>query len=142
MPVLPHNFPTLRQVGKRNQQIVMVNDLQAQQTRITERGRSVGGRFEHLTQVEAYVRENWSKQHPDECPTCGTNHSRQGGILNVVETLRSKTADERNQLRDEYAKLKTEIEQIQKKLGELGYPMAAATYSTSHGISHLKLLTN
>ena len=98
-----------------------LHELQTLQTRVTERGRSASDHFDHLTQVEAYVRGNWSKQHPDDCPTCGTNHSDQGGILKVVETLRSKTADERNQLREEYAKLKTEIDRTQKKLSDLGY---------------------
>jgi hypothetical protein len=41
--------------------------------------------------------------------------------LKVVESLRAKTADEREQLREEYAKLKTEIDQTQKRLNELGY---------------------
>jgi energy-coupling factor transporter ATP-binding protein EcfA2 len=98
-----------------------LHEFQAHQKQVIERGRIAGGHFDHLTQVEAYVRENWSKQHPDDCPTCGTNHSAHGGILKVVESLRAKTAGEREQLREEYTKFKTEIDQAQKRLNELGY---------------------
>jgi hypothetical protein len=97
-----------------------LRDLQALQKQIVERGQSAGVHFEHLATVEAFVRETWSKDHPGECPTCGTDHTAHGGILKVVEELRAKTSSDRDQLRQEFSELKVQIEQTQKQLAELG----------------------
>lgn len=97
-----------------------VNRLQAIQQDVLKRGRDVGAHFEHLTKVEAFVRESWAELHADSCPTCGANHADHGGILSVVETLREQTVAERQRLREEYADLKTTIEGFQKQLLGLG----------------------
>jgi hypothetical protein len=93
--------------------------LQAQQ-RVVEEGRSAARHLEHLTQVEAYLRESWSKEHADQCPTCGADHSERGGILAVNEALRNQTAAQRDGLRREYGRLKKEIEKIQGGLARVG----------------------
>ena len=97
-----------------------LSELQASQNKIVERGRSAGGHFEHLTKVEAFVRETWSKDHPEDCPTCGTDHSDHGGILKVVEALRTQTSQERDELRQEFGDLKLQIQKTQKNLAALG----------------------
>jgi len=97
-----------------------LRDLQTRQNLVLEHGRSAGGHFEHLTTVEAYVRETWSKDHSGECPTCGTDQTAHGGILKVVEELRNQTSSERDRLRQEFSDLKVQIEQTQKQLAELG----------------------
>lgn len=97
-----------------------LRELQALQKQVLERGRSAGGHFDHLTTVEAFVRETWSKDHSGECPTCGTDHTAHGGILKVVEELRTQTSNERDRLRQEFSELKVQIEQTQKQLAELG----------------------
>jgi len=97
-----------------------LRELQTLQKQVLERGRSAGGHFEHLTTVEAFVRETWSKDHSGECPTCGTDHTAHGGILKVVEELRIQTSGERDRLRQEFSDLKVQIEQTQKQLAELG----------------------
>jgi hypothetical protein len=110
-----------------------LQDLQERQRKVLERGRDAAAHYEHLTQVEAYVREGWSKGHPNDCPTCGTNHAKDGGILKVVESLRTQTAAERDQLREDFGKLKSEIDKSQKKLTEIGRaqcPVSADEQST------------
>ena len=97
-----------------------LRELQTIQKQTLERGRSAGGHFEHLTTVKAFVRETWSKDHANARPTCGTDHTEPGGILKVVETLRTQTSIERDRLREEFGALKTQIEQMQKQLAELG----------------------
>jgi energy-coupling factor transporter ATP-binding protein EcfA2 len=97
-----------------------LRELQTLQKLVLERGRSASGHYEHLTTVEAYVRETWSRDHSGECPTCGTDHTAHGGILKVVEGLRNHTSNERDQLRQEFTNLKVQIEQTQKQLAELG----------------------
>lgn len=97
-----------------------LRELQDLQKETLERGRSAAGHLEHLTTVEAFVRETWSRDNSGECPTCGTDHSAHGGILKVVEELRAQTSVERERLRHEYAALKVQVEQTQKQLAELG----------------------
>lgn len=108
-------------------------NLQVQQKDVLERGRSAGAHFDHLTQVGAFIRENWSKQHPDDCPTCGTNHSEHGGILKVVELLQANTAAERERLREAYSALKIQIDGTQKRLtvaGQAECPLSAEEQSS------------
>ncbi len=97
-----------------------LDQLQAEQQRIVEQGRNAARHFDHLNQVEAYVRESWSKQDPDRCPTCGASHGDQGGILPVIESWREQTAAERDRLRGEYSRLKAEVDDLQKSLAALG----------------------
>jgi hypothetical protein len=93
-----------------------LDKLLAEQQRIVEQGRNAARHFDHLTQVEAYVRETWGRQHPDQCPTCGVDHAGHGGILPVIQSWREQTAAERDRLRGEYGRLKAEIDEVQKGL--------------------------
>lgn len=97
-----------------------LRELQTLQKQVLEHGRSVSGHFEHLTKVEAFVRETWSREHSGECPTCGVDHTADGGILKVVETLRIQISSDRERLRQEFNALKVQIEQMQKQLATLG----------------------
>lgn len=109
-----------------------LTDLQLEQKQILELGQSKDNHFQHLTQVEVYIRETWSKMNFDDCPTCGTNHSEQGGILKVVESLRKKTSAKREHLRDKYKEIRVQIDQTQKRLIELGQaqcPLSSAEQS-------------
>jgi AAA domain len=94
--------------------------LQAKQKRVLEGGQSARAHFEHLERVETWVQESWTKLHANSCPTCGADHSDRGGILKVVETLREQTAARREELREEYLRLKIAIENVQKQLVESG----------------------
>ncbi len=97
-----------------------LEELQKQQQRITEAGQDARTHLEHLTQVEAFVSQTWSKLHPDDCPTCGVNHAQQGGVLNVIRGLKAKATGERDRLRGEFAKTKEQIDGAQKKLSTFG----------------------
>ncbi len=97
-----------------------LRELQALQKQVVERGQSIGRHFDHLTLVEAFVRETWSSDRSGECPTCGTDHTAQGGILKVVEGLRTEISRERDRLRLEFNDRKIQIQLTQKQLAELG----------------------
>ncbi|RPJ86062.1 MAG: hypothetical protein EHM18_08145, partial [Acidobacteria bacterium] len=97
-----------------------LDKLQAEQQRIVEQGRNAARHFDHLAQVDAYVRETWGKEHPDQCPTCGAGHAEQGGIVSVIQSWREQTAAERDRMRREYTRLKTEIDDLQKGLADHG----------------------
>jgi len=94
--------------------------LQVKQQEVQAAGQNVRAHFDHLTKVESYLRESWSRLHANTCPTCGADHSVGGGILNVVETQRMQAESEREQLRREYLSLKSTIEGIQHQLVEFG----------------------
>lgn len=107
--------------------------LQAEQQAVLERGQTAKAHFDHLTSVEPYVREAWSKHDADNCPTCGANHSSHGGILKVVESLRQQTATARETLRKEYLALRIKIDHVQKQLLDLGVakcPLSAEEQSS------------
>jgi hypothetical protein len=95
-------------------------ELRAQQQQIADRGRSVRARLDHLRQVETYLRETWSREYPDECPTCGATHSQKGGIVAAVESLQSRLTAERTDLQGQYEGLRSEIRGVQSTLAELG----------------------
>ncbi len=103
-----------------------LSSLQKEQARILEEGRNIRTHYDHLTQVDAFIRETWSKSHPDDCPTCGARHEEHGGILKVVQSLKAKTEAERDKKLGEYSQLKSDIESIQKEMslsGQLQCPL-------------------
>ncbi len=112
--------PQARTSPETNPLAKKLDELQTEQQRIIEQGRNAARYFDHLTQVEAYVRETWGKHHADQCPTCGMNHAEQGGILPVIQSLREQTAAERDRLRTEYSRLKGQIDEAQKGFAGLG----------------------
>jgi hypothetical protein len=98
-----------------------IRELQAKQQQVILSGRTARAQLDHLVQAEAFVRETWSKQYPNDCPTCGANHAEHGGILRVIDSLRTKATEERDKLLQEYNVLREAIEQAQRQLVELGY---------------------
>ena len=98
----------------------LLQKLQEEQVRVLHKGTTTKAHFEHLMAVEVYVRDSWSKDHADTCPTCGADYANHGGIFKVVQSLREQTAAERESLRNEYSRLKVEIERVQKQLVEFG----------------------
>jgi hypothetical protein len=98
-----------------------LKDLQLQQQHILECGNRAKGRVDHLQQTEAFLRQLWLKSNPDECPTCGANHSGHGGIQNVIESIKTQVFSEREALRVEYAHVKSRVEETQRRLSNLGH---------------------
>ncbi len=97
-----------------------LHGLQAEQGRILEQGREAGRHLEHLEGVERYVKENWGRQHPAECPTCGADHAATGGIEAVIRRHAEQAGVERERLRGEYSLLKRQIDEAHRRLAELG----------------------
>src|SRR5205085_1460099 len=95
-------------------------NLQQKQKSITDRGSITKARLDHIAHVEAFVGEVWGKDNPNECPSCGADHSLEGGISKVIASLHERTTAARNDLREEYNQVKGGIELIQRKLAALG----------------------
>ncbi len=101
--------------------------FRAQLETIAERGRIVAAHIEHLDRTESFVRESWAKEDVSHCPTCGTNHAQDGGILKALAAVRAETQKQREVLRADYTVVKSQMEAVQKQLGELGQAQAPLT---------------
>jgi hypothetical protein len=112
--------PVARPSSEAERIVKQLIPLQNQQQQILKRGQAIKSHFDHLTQVQAFVRQTWPKNRENECPSCGANHPDQGGVLKVIEALSVKAANEREDLLAEFAKLKIEIDNLQKQLAVFG----------------------
>lgn len=101
---------------------VRLGNLEAEHRKIVERGSAERAHLDHLTSIEAFVRETWSRQHPDECPTCGVDHSSHGGIVSVLEEMVARSNAAREALKENYNRSKAEIQEVQRLLASSGSP--------------------
>jgi hypothetical protein len=97
-----------------------VKELQTQEHGVLQRGIDAKAHLDHLAQAKVFLEQTWLKDHEQECPTCGTDHSERGGIRKVIESLERTVGAERDHLRTTFANFKSQIEEIQKELGKLG----------------------
>ena len=84
---------------------------------IEKDGKALRGRLDLLDQSKQFLSSCWAAQHPDTCPVCNSDVSRQQGIEMVVTTLqeeasvtihalRSRLQDIQNRQNDLNAKIK------------------------------------
>jgi len=83
--------------------------------KLEEEGKEGNARKQHFTSIESFL-TSWEKKHADECPTCGADHSDQGGIRKVVESLKSKTDARLYALREEWKKESELIKGLETQL--------------------------
>ncbi|OGA47240.1 MAG: hypothetical protein A3G25_02695 [Betaproteobacteria bacterium RIFCSPLOWO2_12_FULL_63_13] len=77
-------------------------------------------RADHLRSLQENFLRAWAKERPDECPTCGADHSKQHGIQQVVADLLKVTDEQLASLR-EAAKVKQALlRQLETSLAALG----------------------
>ena len=88
--------------------------LRTKQQQVIEQGHVTRSRFDHLSPVKAFVEETWSKTHPNECPTCSADYSRQGGILSIINSQLQKVTSERDFLRATYLDQQAKLNELQK----------------------------
>lgn len=97
-----------------------IAELQKKQQEIVTAGNIHRNRLLHFSQVDQYLNDGWSKKHPNECPTCGTDLTERQGIVEVVKLLRNGVEDERKHLLEKYQAITTSIKEIQAQLVVLG----------------------
>ena len=97
-----------------------VSQLQKEQQKIIAAGKEHKGRLDHFAQINKFLREDWSKRHPNECPTCGSDLTEKDGILAVVKNLQSKVERDREEEIVQYNKVTANIKEIELKLVSLG----------------------
>jgi hypothetical protein len=97
-----------------------ISQLQKEQQKIIVAGKEYKGRLDHFAQINNFLREDWSKRHPNECPTCGSDLTEKDGILAVVKNLQSKVERDREEEIVRYNKVTANIKEIELKLVTLG----------------------
>ena len=97
-----------------------ISELQKEQQKIIVAGKEYKGRLDHFAQINNFLREDWSKRHPNECPTCGSDLTEKDGILAVVKNLQSKVQRDRDEEIVRYKKVTANIKEIELKLVSLG----------------------
>ena len=103
--------------------------LQAKQKTIVDQGTEFKGRLEHFSRIDNFIEQEWVKNHPNECPTCGADHAAHGGVLQVMRALQERTTVEHAKLRREYTTITERVRQIQVSLatrGQAECPVSAA----------------
>jgi hypothetical protein len=113
-----------RQPSKAGQEAEDLNrqiaELQKQQQHIILKGKEYKGRLDHFAQIDKFLRDDWTKHRPNECPTCGTDLTEKEGILAVVENLQSQADANRENEIARYNKVTSSIKEIELKLVSLG----------------------
>jgi energy-coupling factor transporter ATP-binding protein EcfA2 len=97
-----------------------LNLLGEDQKEIVDKGQQLKARIEHISQISDFL-ISWSKHHPDECPTCGTNLRERDGLMLVVEKLKKDTETARSQAITEYKEITERIKGVQTQLAGLGF---------------------
>ncbi len=86
---------------------------------VLEQGRDVRAVLDHLTAISTLVAD-WSVRHPNDCPTCGVDHSQAGGINVVLAARSADLATKREQLAQEFKRMGDRAAEIRSKLETLG----------------------
>jgi hypothetical protein len=102
-------------------------ELQAKQKTITAQGTELKARLDHFARIESFLKQEWVKTHPNECPTCGADHFAHGGLLQVMRSLQERTAAEHARLRAAYTTVTERMRQLQANLA--GRPKAECPLS-------------
>ena len=110
--------------GDKSEELKSVKDeilrLKKQLQEIVAKGSISGKRLKHFSDIDIFLKEHWAVEHPEECPTCGTNLKSQNGVIEVIETLKTKTEKELGEGRFEYQGVAKKIKGCELELIELG----------------------
>ena len=95
-------------------------EIQVAQQRAMKDGQTTRLHLDHLEQVIKAIAQGLGSKEPNKCPTCGADHSAQGGIASIVAELRDKVAAARENLLREYRTLDEKAKAIRRSLQERG----------------------
>lgn len=104
-------------IGKVKNKILQ---LKTQQQEIISNGSKCRERLKHFSDIDNFLKLHWAVEHPEECPTCGTNLKSRDGVLKVVEALKSQTEKEQVAYRQEYKEVLEKIKACEVELVDLG----------------------
>ncbi|WP_139188755.1 ATP-binding protein [Variovorax sp. OV700] len=114
--------------GRRTPNAIVSNTkLVEQQTELSKRllevknlGLSLAEHQQHLRQVQGTFLISWASDHPDVCPTCGSNHAAEGGILATAARLATVVEEQIVATRKRYAEILAQLREVQKEAEQVG----------------------
>ena len=92
-------------------------ELQTALKELTRNGQALAAREQHLAAVERFLDAHWERDHPDDCPTCGTHLADRGGIRLAMGQQREENARTLEELRERYREKNTRLAEIRKRIG-------------------------
>lgn len=108
---------TSDEINHINQQIDQtrknLNDLR--QLFATERKHAV-----HLEKLKMEFLDEWTKSHPDICPTCEQDHHEHGGITHVVNTIKDRVDAQLAEYEQQGKALAATLAEMEAKLASFG----------------------
>ncbi len=114
------NLPKAPSSGELDSIRRQLAEVQAAQQKAMKEGQATRLHLEHLEQMTKALTQGLGAKEPNKCPTCGVDHSAQGGIAKVVAELRDQVAAARENLLQEYRTLDEKAKTIQRTLQERG----------------------
>ena len=109
-----------RTLTKAKQLLVEADELAKSRAALEKRGKLLRGRSELLEQVQQFLTDHWSKDHPNTCPTCNSDVSDRNGIQTTVEALKTETNETLQNVRLEYANLQNQQKDLAARLQSAG----------------------
>jgi hypothetical protein len=91
-------------------------ELEAALKELAARGQSLAALEQHFGEVERFLEAHWAREHPDECPTCGTPLADRGGIREAMGQQRQENARALNAMRETYKKTNARLKAIRQQL--------------------------
>lgn len=100
---------------------VQRDTLAKQREKVIKNGQQLKGRIEHIQTVQHFMETHaWEKNHPNECPSCGSDLTNRQGAIQAIALLLQQSQDERAKLLDEYKVITEQIKHIEEELFRLG----------------------
>jgi len=84
------------------------------------RGRDATRRLKHVQASEEFIQSSWVADHANECPTCSSDLTTRGGILNVVKELTELLTLQRQELLSQHQVVNEQLNEVRTKLAESG----------------------
>jgi energy-coupling factor transporter ATP-binding protein EcfA2 len=97
-----------------------LTEIQTAQQKTMKDGQAARLHLDHLEQVITAIPQGLVAKEPNKCPTCGADHTTQGGIAKVVAQLRDQVAATRENFLKEYHALDVKAKATQRTLQERG----------------------
>jgi hypothetical protein len=98
-----------------------------EQERINNNGKILRTRLDHYYNLDEIL-EGWTKEHPSECITCGTDLTDRSGLNAVIDEIKDQAIKERQDLLKQNEEVLNRIAELQKeydKYAQLAHPLSS-----------------
>ncbi|MFX0137716.1 MAG: hypothetical protein ACFFDN_29015 [Candidatus Hodarchaeota archaeon] len=98
-----------------------LKELEKERDSVRRQGEIIKERLEeHFEGISPFLYNRWLPLNPDVCPTCNTKFEEEGGLEAIIENLKRKLTNEKEELRKSYRSLSEQIKDLKDKLAKIG----------------------